>query len=63
MTDFVALEKACKKKIPKQAIREIRALIDAPRRGSQHGYAFFSALEFLLEREDEIDKALKAEPK
>lgn len=56
MTDFVALEAACRKKIAPSARKEIEATIEAERACGSGKLA--SALEFLLEREGQIDDAL-----
>lgn len=57
MTDFAALEAACRKKVSAKARAAIFEEVHAMRaRGSSGVLA--SALEFLLEREDQIDAAL-----
>ena len=54
MVDYAALEAACRKKINAKARNDIVEEIEASRRLRR------AVLEFLLQREDEIDAALRA---
>ena len=59
MVDYAALEAACRKKINAKARNDIVEEIEACR--ACHGNTrLANALEFLLQREDEIDAALRA---
>lgn len=54
MVDYAALEAACREKINAKARNDIVEEIEASRRLRR------AVLEFLLQREDEIDAALRA---
>ena len=59
MVDYAALEAACRKKINAKARNDIVEEIKACR-ACYGDSRWASALEFLLQREDEIDAALRA---
>ncbi len=59
MVDYAALEAACRKKINAKARNDIVAEIEACRACHENS-RWANALEFLLQREDEIDAALRA---
>ena len=59
MVDYAALEAACRKKINAKARNDIVEEIETCRAMGANG-VLASALEFLLDREDQIDAALRA---
>ena len=60
MVDYAKLEKACRKKLKPEVLRDMRETVEAVLADDAPSDSFWAGLDFLLDRELQIDKALES---